>query len=175
MTVVEFPVDEYDPENLAGGNYPPPGRYHFDVTAVIGDLVSSKGNPQIRLDCEVLAGTPAGQEGKFIKDYMSLTKEARSRCLQFAVAVGLVTKEELIQAKATGIAPKIDFDLAVGRQFCGEVVADEFQGRVTSKIQFGMWHVDDPEAKDIPKNAGKLAQLGTPATDPLVSTGEDFI
>ena len=164
----EIPLDEVDPENIGvGGNFPAPGKYHVEVTQVDPDTTSSGGKPQMKVEYEILAGDVEGQEGKTQYDYYAKTPKAFPRALQFAIAAGLTTKEELSAAKTAGTAPRIPFGMAIGRQLCVEIVEEEYEGKTRNKVQFGLWHLNDPEAKDIPKNAGKLAQLGDAAPDPM--------
>jgi len=164
---VEIPVDSFDPENLQGYDNPAPGKYHLEVTRVNEEGTSKKsGTPQMEVDFEILSGTPAGQEGKTTREYFTFSDKAFKRALIFACAVGLTNKEELTALKKAGKNPRIDFTAAEGRQLCAELVLDsspEAKGR--AKIEWNMWPVAAPEAKDIPKNQGKLNELGQPVNE----------
>ena len=164
--VWEIPVDTFDPETLTGYDNAAPGSYHVEVVSVDEEATSKSGSAQMQVDYEVLAGTPEGQEGKPHRDYFARTDKAFKRALIFAVAAGLTTKEELQQLKAAGKNPTIDFTLAVGRQLCIVIEKDEYEGKVRGKVGFGMHHVNAEEAKAIPKNQGKLNELGNPVITP---------
>ena len=169
----EIPSDTFDPEKLDGFDNAAPGRYHVEVVSVDDEATSKSGSPQMQVDYEVLAGTPDDQEGKPHRDYFARTDKAFKRALIFAVATGLTTKEELQQLKAAGKNPTIDFTLAVGRQLCVEIEPGEYKGKPKGEIGFGMWHVDAEDAKAIPKNQGKLNELGNPTNDAGPADGDN--
>ena len=163
--------NDYDPDKMEGFDNPQPGKAHFEVTRVDENAVSKKGQPQMEVDLEVLAHTIPDQEGKNQREFFTWTADAEKRALQFAVAVGLTTVEELKAKKDAGENPVIDFNLAVGRQLLGELREEEYQGQKNIKLGFRMFHVDSPKHKDYPRNQGKLNQLGDAQEDPFVSGG----
>jgi hypothetical protein len=160
-----FDYDSSDvPENMDGFDYPKPGEYHFMVNSAVMD---DKG--QLVVDAEILAGNPAGQEGKVHKEWFSAPKADQDpekrmatlkRQLAFFVAVGLTSEEELLSAKKAGKRVSIDESLAVGRQFVGRLSAHEYQGKTTNKLGYDIWNVKSPKAAGIPLNAAMLAQNG---------------
>ena len=79
--------------------------------------------------------------------------------------------EELEAKKQAGVNPVIDFNQAVGRQFLGELREEEYEGRTSIKLGFRMWHLDSPKHRDIPRNNGKINQLGDVEADPFVTGG----
>jgi|LSQX01.3.fsa_nt_gb hypothetical protein len=167
----EFGTD-YDTSKMEGFDNPEPGKYHFEVTRVDEDAISKRsGKAQMEVDMEVLAGTTPDQEAKSHREFFSWTADAEKRALQFAVAVGLTTVEELEAKKQAGVNPVIDFNQAVGRQFLGELREEEYEGRTSIKLGFRMWHLDSPKHRDIPRNNGKINQLGDVEADPFVSGG----
>lgn len=172
----EFDQDSYDPETLDAYDSPAVGGYHFEVSRVEENSVSSgKGSAQMEVDIDVLAGTVADQEGKSHREYFTKSEAAAKRALLFAVACGLTTVEELKACKEQGRNPVIDFSKAVGRQFKGRLEEEEYEGKKRVKLGFNMWPVDSPKAADIPVNKGKLAQLGDASDDPFGGAADDDV
>ncbi len=171
--VWEVPTEEI-PENLDGFDFPDAGQYHVQVNTLDEDAVSQGGSPQMAVEYEILSGNPAGQEGKTQRDYFAKSAKAIKRALMFAVAAGLITKDEITAAREAKKNLAIDYTAAVGRQLCIEIIKEEYEGKTRNKVQFGIWHLDDPAAKDIPKNAAMLAQLGDAAPDPMTNDDSPF-
>ncbi len=156
---MQYDLDEFDPTRLDQADRPGPGSYHFEVLEVEPEDPKTGA---LWADCEVLAGTTAGQEGKVHREYISNTPASVGRIMQFAVAIGLTTVDELKRLKAAGQSPEIDWDAAVGRQFCGRLEAEEYprgSGKVRNKLNFNIWSVDSPKAKGIPLHRHQLAEF----------------
>lgn len=154
---MQVPLDNVDPEKLGGLNLPEPGEYHFEVLHV--DEEDPKTSCMI-VDCEVLAGKPAGQQGKVHREYFSLTPASMGKVVQFAVALGMISEQEVARAKAAGETPSLDFAVnGIGRQFCGRLTAETYEGKTRNKLNFHIWAVDSPKAKGIPIDKAKLAEL----------------
>lgn len=182
---LSIPLDDVNPEKLSGGDRPEAGNYH--VLIVGADHYGGRNNEML-VDYEVLAGTTPGQEGKVHRDYYSKSEKAVGRILQLAVALGMTTVEELQRLKDAGKEPDLDFEKdGVGRQCCVAVENDEYEGKTRTKVNFGIWHVDDSRAATIPKHAAQLAtfrkQYGvsepttaatTPAGQPVQAAGDFF-
>jgi len=170
---MKFDLSETNPEKMDGFDRPAEGAYHFEVNAIEEDDPKSGC---MYVDCEVLAGTTKNQEGKVHREYFSKTPKAFSRIAQFAVAVGLTTQDELKAAKESGQSPNIDMYLAVGRQFCGQLVGEEYEGKTRNKLNFNIWSTQSDKAKGIPLNKGKLAEIesGQPTASPAAAgSGDD--
>lgn len=161
----------FDPDRMDGFDEPAPGRAHFEVVKVQESAMSKGGKPQMVVDLEVLAHTVPNQEAKTHREYFPWTAEAEQKALQFAVAVGLTSVDELKAKKNAGQAPVIDFNLAEGRQFLGELKEEEYEGRKSVKLGFRMYPLDSPKHRDYPRNQGKINQLGDAQADPFVSGG----
>jgi len=155
------------PENMDGFDFPKLGSYHFQVNKVSEDEKS----PAMIVECEILAGTPAGQEGKTHREYFypptadqdpAKQMATRKRTLQFFVAVGLTTEEELLDAKKAGKRVSIDEKLAVGRQFCGKLTAGKpnDSGKIYNKLGYDIWAVNSPKSEGIPLNVAMLEKNG---------------
>jgi len=145
-------LENVDPEKVGGGDFPEPGVYHFEILEF---MESDPRNSATWFDAEVLSGTTRGQEGKIHREYVNWRT-----AVELAVALKLTTKEELSRHKAAGTDPEIDFQqLAVGRQFVGELQAEEYEGKKRNKLSFRVWAVDSPKSKGVPLSQGKLAEF----------------
>lgn len=167
-----FELETSTSEEMAsgGGTYlETPGKYHFTVNEVLED-VSSKGKAidGFTLKLEVLAGTVQGQEGKlldltFFKPSTDASKEkanfwARKKNTAFAIATNLIDPNNL------GKSVDIDLQKAVGQQVVAELVPQEdADGNKSDKflqLHFAnLYHVDDPEAAQVPKSQEALSIL----------------
>lgn len=168
-----IPLDDVDPEKLGGsGSGPMPGLYHGEVNKV--DEAANAGNKVLMVvDVEVLAGTTPNQEGRISKiffDHVGKDRDATIVCqrrkLQFALAVGITSAEELKALKEQRKPFKPNWNLAVGRQFCFEVEKSD-KSKTGTSVGFGIWSLDDPKSANIPKNQGKLAKQGDAKDDPF--------
>ncbi|MDX9784754.1 MAG: hypothetical protein RBT72_08395 [Spirochaetia bacterium] len=166
----EFGTD-FDPDKMDGFDNPTPGKCHLEIVRVEENATSKAGNPQMEVDFEILAHTDPDQVAKSHREYFPWTAKAESKALQFAVACGLTTVEELKALKDAGKGPVIDFNLAEGRQILGELKEEEYEGRKSTKLNFNMFRIDSPKHKDFPRNQGKINQLGDAQEDPFVSGG----
>jgi len=152
---IDFFLDDIDTDNLDGYDSVAEGRYHFSVAGV---EFNERGT--LVLDCEVLAGTVPGQEGKVHREYFNAPNEnskpgVKKRFLQLALATGIVTKDQLDQIKQSGQPFSPDWNLMVGRQFCGEVTIEEYVAndgttKSSAKLGFNIWSLQSPKAQGIP-------------------------
>jgi len=153
---MRVPLDSVDPSKLSGPDVPVPGVYHFEVLNV------EEEDPKtgcMYVDCEVLAGEPKDQAGKVHREYFSLKPTALGRVAQLAVVLGFTTEAEIKQQQAAGETPDWPFATkGIGRQFCGQLVAETYEGKTRNRLNFNIWAVDSPKAKGIPLNEGKLAE-----------------
>jgi len=153
---MRVPLDSVDPSKLSGPDVPVPGVYHFEVLNV------EEEDPKtgcMYVDCEVLAGEPKDQAGKVHREYFSLKPTALGRVAQLAVVLGFTTEAEIKQQQAAGETPDWPFATkGIGRQFCGQLVAETYEGKTRNKLNFAIWVVDSPKAKGIPLNEAKLAE-----------------
>jgi len=153
---MRVPLDSVDPSKLSGPDVPEVGIYHFEVLNVEEEDPKSGC---MYVDGEVLGGEPADQAGKVHREYFSLKPTALGRVAQLAVALGFTTEAEIKQQQAAGETPDWPFATkGVGRQFCGQLVAETYEGKTRNKLNFNIWAVDSPKAKGIPLNEAKLAE-----------------
>lgn len=155
--------DHADPENLEGRVLP--GKYHLLIEGV-----DDSDNDYVEVSYQVLAGDPQGQEGQTGSERLYCSPKALKRILMFIIAAKLATQDQLVEWKRAGKNVQVDLHQAEGRQICAELVKSD-KGYVNWSFS-GIWAVDDPAAKSIPKNNGMLATAGTGNGDPL--DGVDF-
>ena len=154
MAIETFVDSKYDPDQF---DSPAPGRYHVAVVKVDED---GGTDGSMIVDFEVLAGTVPGQEGKSQREYFQKTKAAMGRIHGLAVALGMVTKEQLMQAKATGANLLYEFENQVGKQLHLDLQESTYNGKTRVKADFRIYKIDDPKCANWPRNAGMLAKAG---------------
>jgi hypothetical protein len=155
---MEFGFEGFDPENP--NDRPQPGKYHI----LIQGVDESDPSKSIAVDYEILSGTVKGMEGKTNREYLSRSAKSEKRLALFVLATKLTTTEQMIDAKRTGKRLALDLTQAEGRQICVELVKSK-DGQFVNWSFAGIWALDAPEAKDIPKNNGMVGQ--TAEGDPL--------
>lgn len=154
-------LSNVDPDRLDGPDFPEPGSYHFEVIEIVEEDPRSGC---MVAECKVLAGDKPDQEGKTHREYFSLSAKAMVKVIQFAVAIGLTSEEQLRAAKAAGQSPDLPFETeGPGRQFCGKLTAEEYQGKTRNKLNFNIWGLDDKRAKGIPLAKDQLRKPEPPA------------
>jgi hypothetical protein len=145
-----------------------PGTYHLAVLVVDEQPVSNAGQPLngFRASCSVLDGTIQGQQRREI-DLMFFAPKAtdknggemaKKKIARFAMATGIISNPQ------PGQRVTLDLQAAAGRQFVAELERqkDKTTGEPTRFLQLAwanIWHVDDPEVRDVPKSAQALALL----------------
>ena len=160
MAIETFVDSKYDPDQY---DSPAPGRYHVAVVKV--DESGGKKGEMI-VDFEVLAGTTPNQEGRGHREYFQKTQSAMGRIHGLALALGMVTKDQLNQAKATGANLVYDFEAQVGKQLHLDLQESTYEGKVRVKVDFRMYKIDDPRCASWPRNVGMLAQAGIKLSAP---------
>lgn len=176
---MEWGYDEFDADRVGGFAEAPAGDFHVEVLNVEED---GGKNGETIVDFEILAGNPAGHEGKTHREYFSTSGKAKTRLLTFACAVKLTTPAALKAAQEARQSVRIDIQQAIGRQCCIKIKDEEYEGKVRAKVGFRMWALDDTAAKGIPLNQGKLQQPpappsaggSPPASDDPFGGGDDL-
>ena len=156
----EVPMDDIETEKLGGFDRVLPGSYHQEVTFVDEDG-GDKGEMIAAFEC--LRGTTANQEGKEIRIYFSksMDRTARAKVHAFALATGLITKEELDKHKANGTSPSYDFTKAVGKQVCANYEENQYNGKISTRLIWDqIFHPTDKRANHIPLHMGKIKEAG---------------
>lgn len=160
-----------------GGGLTTPGTFH----CVINDVVegqTSQGKPidGITVTFEVLAGTVDGQAGKtrtetlFAPSIKDEEREQKSGSPSMArkKLAALFIASNVMDPTKLGQAVNVDVAMMVGQQV---VIAFERQmekdgnGKYTVETQYiqisyaDIFHVDDPDVKDVPKNEDALSLI----------------
>lgn len=152
---IEAPIESgWNPDGFAG---PAKGRYHVQVVNADEDGGTKS---EMIIDFEVLAGTTPGQEGLRHREYFQKTVKAMSRIHTLAIALGMVTSDQIKDAQAKGASLTYDFESQVGKQLCISLSEEEYNGKTRCKVNFEMYHVANPKVADWPKNAGMLKSGG---------------
>ena len=165
-------------DELKGYDYPKAGQYHCSI-ASFDD--SREKVDALRFEIGILAGTVEGQDGKTWKEtfwdpnpsHRDGGKFAVKRLASFALATGLITKEQL------GSNVEIDWSQIVGRQLVCTIVEytrDGDEGKVYKGAEVGglkFFSIDDPEVAMVPKDAKAAALLGgeVPGARPTSGNG----
>lgn len=134
-----------------------PGRYHV-VVQDLSEPATKKDGTIIQgtiFGCTfaVAAGTVAGQEDKTVNiSFFAPSLQAkdggkmnRKKVDRFLIAVGLMDPNEV------NVKKRFNLEEAIGRQLCIEFEPDK-EGKYLQLKFANLYHVDDPEAKDIPKS-----------------------
>lgn len=155
---MEIDVTKVDTSKMDGSDFAGPGSYHFEVLEF---MENDPRNGATWFDSEVIAGTVKGAEGKTHREYLN-----GATLPQFLVATKLLSKQDIDRHQAAGTSPDIDLEgLAIGRQFCGTLEPETYEGKTRVKLSFRMWAVDSSRAKGIPLNKAKLAEFETLLAD----------
>lgn len=136
-----------------------PGNFHMQLTSVDED---GGNDGSMICDFEVLAGSVDGQEGKTHREYFTKTLKSLSRVHALAVALGMVTSDQLKAMKSAGQSPVYDFPAQVGKQLCMGLATETNPNNQKQSIKCGfrMFHPADPIVATWPKNAAMLARAG---------------
>lgn len=152
----EAPVDEIETDKIGGFDKVEPGSYHLEITNVDEDG-GDKGEMIVKF--EVLRGSVPNQEGKELLVYFTKSfKEFPLRIIHaFAIACELITTQQINQHKAAGTSPSYDFTTVVGRQVCANFKANDYNGKVTTRLDGDqIYHPTDKRANHIPVHLKKL-------------------
>jgi hypothetical protein len=142
---VELDFDEKQGwQNIAAG------KYHFMVAAYNEAVPGCN----MSMTCEIMAGSAEGEVGRTHREFFALTDNAFTvkRQLLMAIAIGLVTVDELKTAKANGESIDIPWGRSEGRHFCGALSENEFNGETKMQLGFDIWPIGHTKAKGITLN-----------------------
>lgn len=166
---MSFDFDTADDVAGGGGFVADPGTYHMVVTNIL-EGQGKKGSPinGFTVEADVLAGTVQGCDGKKWSESLfgpSGNSEAgdewsKKKITAFLLATNLITPDKL------GSRITAELQDAIGRQFLvrleREMELDGKTGKYTIPGKYlqivfaNIYHVDDPDVKDIPKNADAI-------------------
>jgi hypothetical protein len=161
---MEIPLDDVDPDDIGGMDKVLAGGFLFECTGI-----SEGTRGETVVSSEVLSGTTPKQEGKEFKFFLKnvYDKWSLRKLLAFAIATGLVTKQQLDQHKANKTNPEIDFDKAVGRLFCANL--ENGKGEYANRVQLAwdeFYHPADKRANHIPLMMAKIKAANPPIVLP---------
>ena len=144
---IELDFSGSDPTAVFGG-FVEAGKCH----AMIVDVINREND--IEVSYEVLAHEIEGQVGKKFRDWMRKSGKGASRARDFALATGLVKMDFFITGKESGKKKYgIDFPAAKGQTICTTLVASEYNGKTSNKIEFDFTDPRSPAADEYPKDA----------------------
>lgn len=161
--VWDTPLEDVDTSNLSGFETVKPGGYHVMVQNVEFDAKN-----QMVVDYEIMHGTLTSEIGKTHRDYFSPSPKAVGRALQFAVAAGVTSEEELEELKRQRRTFN-RYKEAIGKHLKIELERDVYNGKERSKCGFGIFALNNPKVANIPVNKGVLEQSGE--SDPFSGGG----
>lgn len=158
--MAKYATHDVDTSKFEGLDFAEPGSYHF----ILDHYVEENEHGSFEAHLSILGGTPAGQEGKSHREFFNLSPKAIPRLIQFAVALGLTTAEEIEALRAQGDDVDIDWDRAVreGRQFCGvlQFKLDKDKNKTQYlELGFRFFPCNDKRAKSIPLDGKALEEL----------------
>lgn len=140
--------DEFDPETVDQGGMPKPGKCQLLVSAV--EVHEEGDKPYVSVTHEIAAHEDPDQVGKTTYNSLSLTGKGARRALLFALATGVVTKQELAQAKAQGSTVDIDYEKAYGQVYFGTLEESEYNGKKKCRVEWDFRPLGDKEAVEYP-------------------------
>jgi len=157
------------------------GKYHVVVTGLDSSPATRDGRPLdgLRVECEVLAGTTEKQNGKTFETLLFRGKAtdkdggqmANKKLTRLALAFG--------GQHSPGGKGRIDTETCIGRQIVIDVAKNTGKdGKERVEINYSnIYHVDDPEVADVPKDASalgviprELRKLSPTSAVPMTST-----
>ena len=146
-----------------------PGTFHLVITSVKeGEGPSGKPIDGFTFEADVLGGTVEGCAGKAHRETLfapnlsgsdAAQAMARKKLAAFFIATGVMIPDQL------GKSVDIDVDKAIGKQLIVDLERQkdkDEKGKYTIPTKYvqtayaNIYHVDDPDVKDIPKNAEAL-------------------
>jgi len=148
----------------SGSSVTEPGTYHVQVLRS-ADGQSTKGNQISGCSAvlSVLAGTVQGQVGKEHSLHLfdpDMSKDEKSqdwsvkKQTAYAIAINQMAPSDL------GKSVDVDFDNAEGQQFFINLEENDYNGEKSIQLAFAnIYHVDDPRAKDFPRNEDAMKIL----------------
>lgn len=165
-----FEMDTAEDMETGGGEYmDAPGRYHFAVNGVFPDKMPNSDdllkNGGFSIEFVCLAGTDPSQVQKktniIFNNGHDSHKDGGKMCRQkqtaFCIAANLLTPSDLGKK---GV--KIELEKALGAQMVVEMeLGDERPNgkRYLELAYSNIYHVDDPRAKDVPKDEAMLKAI----------------
>lgn len=148
MADVDFSdwADELDPETIDKGGLPKPGKCQLLVAKVEdkGDYVS--------FTSQILAHEDKSQVGKNTFNTVNKGGKGSKRAFLFALATGIITRQDIAEAKEAGTSIDIPFESAYGKLYYGTLAASTYNGKAKCRVEWDFKSLDSPEAKEYPSD-----------------------
>jgi hypothetical protein len=158
-----FSVEEFDPEQTGNGGLPKPGKCHLLVSDV------EEHDDYVSVTHTILAHEDATQVGKVSYNNFSRAGKGAKRTQLFVEATKVLTRQDIIDAKAAGTEVEVDFEKAEGVSYFGTLKASNYNDKDRCKVEWDFKAADDPEAADYPRDP-KYAPLPAAADSPTPET-----
>lgn len=179
---MSFSFDAPEDLTVESSRLTEPGTYHFVVTA-IREGEGGSGSPvdgfTVEADC--LGGTIDECAGKSHKETLfapDLSKTEKNQLMSKRKLAAFFIATDLMKPDQLGKPCNIELQNAVGRQFVMKLARQmekDANGNFTVETKFlqlnfsDIFHIDDPEVKDVPKNVEALGMI-----DKALRHSEDY-
>jgi len=157
--MIEFDTSD---TSLTGGMIPP-GLYH----AVVEDIAPDEEGRVIATLLMVAGANPDGIDKKQKEFFRFDSKGAKNRFLTFALAVGIITKEQWESAKTAGTPINIDESKAIMRSCIVDIKMQPYKGNNDDKkgkefpqVDYRFYSLDDEKFKHVQRNPDYLPRSG---------------
>lgn len=153
LPLEDITADSVDQTAKSGGLIPE-GKYHVRLDGA-GDTVSKNNNAGSELTFVILHGPFAGQEVKETL-WSSENDKAKNRLVLFAHRLGLLKLNEKTK-RYERVEGKSGFGDVLGAECVIEVAHREYEkkdktkGKAANVTFGGIWKLDDPDVKSVPK------------------------
>ena len=159
MTIT-IDTSDYDPTKSGAFESPSPGRAHVLVTDWEEYAVSGRQGASHRMTLEILAHDNEEDVGKIHREIFSSLPSANWKLRAAVLALGLVTTQQLEQAKKEGKSIEVDMSQAVGRTMYVRFAKHMYNDQEFIRVDGRMYSLDDPRCQ------------GWPTCDAMVKRGQ---
>lgn len=136
---------DFDPL-ATGGGMPAPGKCQLLVTDV------EEHDSYVSVTHQIVAHEDPTQVGKTNYNNLSVSGKAAKRAFMFGFATGIITKEEVAEARAQGSSIDIPFKAAEGCVYYGTLEASEYNGKKKVRVEWDFRSLNDVAANEYPFN-----------------------
>jgi hypothetical protein len=154
-------LSRYNPNDVDNiGDIPPAGKYHVRLDGAARTRARGTNREGTELSFVLLVGRNKGYTVKETLwdggDDDAKTQKAHDRTVRFAKRLGLIVVKGDALEYAEG---KHDFSDVIGAEAIIKIKHEDWErdgkkGTACRMEMFGIWSVDDPECKDVPKATG---------------------
>lgn len=152
---INLDLTETDPSRAGGFPRVAAGKAHVIVTDFKANTARN-GDHEVHVS--VLAHTDPTQIGMSHREQYSVQAKMSWKILGFLYATKVANKDAMVAAKNSGQAyAPIEEQHSIGRQFFCTFTHSEKDGKTYCNIDYPI-AIDDPEAKNFPRDAAALAR-----------------